>query len=153
MRLGQSHHPRPHARWSLGITALASSQPCCWGERLAGGPGMGTRQARAPLILPRAAKGQGGAGGELGPAWGQGGGPTLLGSPEARREGSCLPKHKFQATSSSGAQGRAGKPQFITKMENDTSPHASPGEGLIYDCARARTFVSAARRARRLRGH
>lgn len=50
----------------------------------------------------------------------------------------CLPKHKSQATSSSGAQGRAGKPQFITKMENDTSLHASPGEGLIYDCARAR---------------
>lgn len=60
------------------------------------------------------------------------------GSPEARREGSCLPKHKSQATSRSGAQGRAGKPQFITKMENDTSLHASPGEGLIYDCARAR---------------
>lgn len=37
-----------------------------------------------------------------------------------------------------GALGRAGKPQFITKMENDTSARASPGEGLIYDCARAR---------------
>lgn len=64
--------------------------------------------------------------------------PTLLGSPEARREGSYFSKHKSQATSSSSTQGRVGKPQFITKMENDTSLHASPGEGLIYDCARAR---------------
>lgn len=65
-------------------------------------------------------------------------GPLFLAPQRPGREGLCLPKHKSQATSSSGAQGRAGKPQFITKMENDTSLHASPGEGLIYDCARAR---------------
>lgn len=52
--------------------------------------------------------------------------------------GSCLPKHKSQATSIGSALGRAGKPRFITKMENDTSPRSSPGEGLIYDCTRAR---------------
>ena len=49
-----------------------------------------------------------------------------------------LLKHKSQATSLSGSTlGRAGKPQFITKMENDTSLHSSPGEGLIYDRAGA----------------
>lgn len=68
------------------------------------------------------------------------GGPTSSGFPEARREGSCLPKHKSQkpqATSIGSTLGRAGKPQFITKMENDNSPHSSPVEGLIYDGARA----------------
>lgn len=35
------------------------------------------------------------------------------------------------------ALGRAGKPQFITKMENDTSACSAPREDLIYDCARA----------------
>lgn len=35
------------------------------------------------------------------------------------------------------ALGRAGKPQFITKMENDTSARSAPREDLIYDCARA----------------
>lgn len=32
-----------------------------------------------------------------------------------------------QPLSAAAALGRAGKPQFITKMENDTSPRSSPG--------------------------
>ena len=42
-----------------------------------------------------------------------------------------------QPLSAAAALGRTGKPQFITKMENDTSPRSSPGEGLIYDRAGA----------------
>lgn len=95
------------------------------------------RRPKRPLVLTRAAELPGLGRWRAGSCLGGRGGPTLPGSPEARREGLCLPKHKSQATSSGGAQGRAGKPQFITKMENDTSLHASPGEGLIYDCARA----------------
>lgn len=55
-----------------------------------------------------------------------------------QREG-AVPLHTvIPATSEPlSAPGRAGKPQFITKMENDTSPHSAPREGLIYDCARA----------------
>lgn len=64
-----------------------------------------------------------------------------------------LPKHKSQATRSGGSTlGQAGKPQFITKMENDTSLCVFPRGGLIYDCTRAGTFVSAARHERVCRG-
>lgn len=74
-----------------------------------------------------------------------GGKAQFSGSPEARREGLRLPKHKSQATGSGGGTlGQAGKPQFITKMENDTSLCACPGGGLIYGYTRAGTFVSAA---------
>lgn len=65
--------------------------------------------------------------------WGAGScpgvGPSPLCSPEAGREGLNLPRHKSQATwRGGGTLGRAGKPQFITKMENDTSLH-TPQEG------------------------
>lgn len=58
--------------------------------------------------------------------------------PRMKRGGAVPPQTVILATSEPlSALGRAGKPQFITKMENDTSPRSTPGEGLIYDCARA----------------
>lgn len=58
--------------------------------------------------------------------------------PGGKRGGAIPLQTVILATSEPlSALGRAGKPQFITKMENDTSPRSAPGEGLIYDCARA----------------
>lgn len=92
------------------------------------------------LITPSAGTGLGPVGG-----WELSGGAAYSSRlPRGQEGGLAPPQTQTPANLYRGAQGRAGKPQFITKMENDTSLRASPGEELIYDCAGAGTFVSAA---------
>lgn len=56
-------------------------------------------------------------------------GLLLLDSPRVKRGGAVPLQTVILATSEPlSALGRAGKPQFITKMENDTSPRSAPRE-------------------------